>query len=403
MTRKFFNKDFLLLLQGGAVSTVGDVLYTTAISYSVLEQTGSTAAMSTISSIPMFATLFFMSFSGGIADKADRKTIIVGMDALRGVIMLVAGLLAVQGRLSVAAIFAVTIICSLAKVIFAPAVTVAYVDVIPADQLMRGQSLHTTVSNLSSLAGEAVSGGLINLIGVPFTIIFNGISFLFSAFTELFITLPKAEKQLQKQKATPFKDVGNGLKIIAVNPNLRIIIPMAIIINLLSAGCSRLILPLVLEKGMGIEQYGLIMSAASAGVMGCTAVLAARNFTPATRYKLMVGGVILYNLAYLMFCLSGSFTGMMVFHFLTYMGNGMLNAVIHSRMFAAMPRDSRGVISGIISSASTGACALSTVLYGILGDIFPLQAVFIASALLPIIPWLLQATNKNIKQLILNS
>ncbi len=128
---KLWNKDFLLLLQGGAVSTAGDVLYTAAIGYSVLQQTGSTARMGVVSSIPMFTTLFLMSFAGSFSDRANRKSIIIFMDALRGVVMLTAGVMAYKGLLDIIAIFIITVICSVAKVMFYPAVTVAYMDVIP--------------------------------------------------------------------------------------------------------------------------------------------------------------------------------------------------------------------------------------------------------------------------------
>ncbi len=403
MNKKFWNKDFLLLLQGGAVSSVGDVLYNAAISYSVLQQTGSTAFMSIVSAIPMFATLFLMPFSGSFSDKADRKSIIISMDVLRGAVMLWAGLAALQGRLNVTAIFVITLICSVAKVIFSPAVTVAFVDVIPPEQLLRGQSLHTTVRNLSSMLGEAVSGGMISLVGIPFTIIINGISFLFSAFTELFIKLPKSKPARSSHKLSPFRDVGKGIRAVMENKNLRIIIPLSVIINLLSAGTGRLILPFVLDKGLSIEHYGIVMSAGSRGVMLCTAVLAGKNFSPSARYNMLRAGVVIYRIFYFLFCISDSFILIVFFQFMRYAGNGLLNAVINSALFAAMPADKRGVISGIISAASTGACALSTVIYGFAGDVFSIKTVFIASALLPLIPWLLQCTNKNIKNLILNS
>jgi hypothetical protein len=45
MARKLWNKDFILLLQGNTVSTIGDLMYSVAIGYWVYVQTGSTALM----------------------------------------------------------------------------------------------------------------------------------------------------------------------------------------------------------------------------------------------------------------------------------------------------------------------------------------------------------------------
>ena len=59
MNRKLWNKDFVLLLQGNAVSTIGDVMYSIAIGYWVYQTTGSSALMGIMSSISMFITMFF--------------------------------------------------------------------------------------------------------------------------------------------------------------------------------------------------------------------------------------------------------------------------------------------------------------------------------------------------------
>ena len=62
MKRKLWNKDYILLLQGNAVSTIGDLMYSVAIGYWVYEQTGSSALMGLMSSISMFVTMFFAPF-----------------------------------------------------------------------------------------------------------------------------------------------------------------------------------------------------------------------------------------------------------------------------------------------------------------------------------------------------
>lgn len=94
MQKKLWNKDFILMLQGGTVSGLGDLLYSVAIGFWVYEMTGSNTLMGVMSSISMFMSMIVMPFSGTIIDKCNRKAVIVGMDVLRGIIMLVVGALA---------------------------------------------------------------------------------------------------------------------------------------------------------------------------------------------------------------------------------------------------------------------------------------------------------------------
>lgn len=119
MKRKLWNKDTILMLQGNAVSALGDILYSVAIGYWVYEKTGSSALMGIMSSISMFMTMLVMPFSGSIIDKCSRKLIIVGMDTLRGVIMLALGVLAFADSLSVPVVLAAAFLASACSV-FSP-------------------------------------------------------------------------------------------------------------------------------------------------------------------------------------------------------------------------------------------------------------------------------------------
>ena len=73
MKKKLWNKDFLLMLQGNAVSAIGDLLYSVAIGYWVYDQTGSSALMGLMSSVALFISMFLTPFAGSIIDKCNRK------------------------------------------------------------------------------------------------------------------------------------------------------------------------------------------------------------------------------------------------------------------------------------------------------------------------------------------
>ena len=101
MHKKLWNKDFILLLQGNAISTIGDVMYSVAIGYWVYEVTGSSALMGIMTSISLFVTMFLSPFCGSIVDKCNRKWVIVGIDVVQGILMLTVGILAYMNALNV--------------------------------------------------------------------------------------------------------------------------------------------------------------------------------------------------------------------------------------------------------------------------------------------------------------
>ena len=115
--KKLWNKDFILLLQGSTVSTIGDLMYSVAIGYWVYEQTGSNSLMGIMSAISMFVTMFLSPFSGSIVDKANRKWVLVGMDLMQGVIMITVGILAYTERLNVPIVLIAALLAALGAIV----------------------------------------------------------------------------------------------------------------------------------------------------------------------------------------------------------------------------------------------------------------------------------------------
>ena len=404
MSRKLWNKDFILMLQGNAVSAIGDVLYSVAIGYWVYEKTGSSALMGIMSSISMFMVMFVSPFSGSIVDKCSRKAIIVGMDALRGLIMLIVGALAFTDKLSVPIVLAAAFLASACSVFFSPAVSTLMLDIIPHDDMVRGQSVHSGITSFINLVGKALSGALVAFLGVPLIIVINGISYLFSAATEVFIHVPKTVQQGAKVTVSGIlRDFGLAIREIFGNRFLQLFVPCALILNLLGAGPMTLMLPFCLEKGFTVDMYGYLMSVETAASLICVSLLGIIKLKPKARYYMMAAGFLISIPIYILAYLSRHYILMCVLLFLGAFTNCIGNAVFNASLMLALPEENRGAIIGFVSAASTGGCALSAVIFGVLGDVFPLYLVFVTGNLLTIPPMLYLGLHKNTREFIISN
>ena len=124
--RLFINRDYGLLFWGRLVSQVGDGVHYLALTWLVLDLTGSGTALGTMlfaSSIPM---VVLAPFTGGLADLWDRKTIVVSMDVLRGLILVGLALIHREGQLNMGSLYAATILTSLCGVLFGPAISATF-------------------------------------------------------------------------------------------------------------------------------------------------------------------------------------------------------------------------------------------------------------------------------------
>lgn len=401
--KKLWNKNFVLILQGNAVSAIGDILYSVAIGYWVYAQTNSSALMGIMSSISMFVVMFVSPFSGTIIDKCNRKIVIVGMDVLRGIIMLAIGILAFSNQLNVTFVLIAAFLAAMCSVFFSPAVNTLLIDIIPHDDMIRGQSVQSGITSFTNLIGKALSGALVAFFGIPLIIVMNGISYLLSALTEMFIEVPKTKRQGEKVTIKGiFEDFKVAVKEIYGNKFLRLFIPSALILNLLGAGPMTLMLPFVLEKGFTVDMYGYLMSVETAASLICVFILGIVKLKPHIRYWGMGIGFMTSVFFYILTYLSTDYTMMCICLFIGCFGNSIGNAVFNASLVLAIPEGNRGAILGFIGATSTGGCALSAVIFGVLCDLFPLYIVFVAGNVLSILPMIYLCFNKRTKEFVMS-
>lgn len=401
--RKLWNKDFILLLQGNAVSTIGDLMYSVAIGYWVYEQTGSSALMGVMSAVSLFVTVVLSPFSGSIVDKCNRKWVMVGMDVMQGVLMLAIGALAYLDRLDVPGVLLAALLAALGSVFYSPAVSTLMLDIIPSDDMVRGQSVFSSVNSLINMVGTAFSGVLVAFFGVPLIVVLNGLSNLYSALSELFIHVPRTVQQgTAVSVAGVLRDSGTAVKAIFSDPFLRLFVSSALILNLLAAGPLTLVLPFCMEKGFTVDTYGYLMSAWTAGSLICVILLGVVKFSARARFWIMAVGFSVSGVFLVAAYLMKDFAPMCVLIFLGSFCNCAGNSVFNAAMMLALPEENRGAILGFMQSASVGGTALSAVVYGVLGDIFPLSLVFAVGGVLSLAPMIHLCAHPRTRDFILN-
>ncbi len=387
--KKLLNKDFVLLLQGNAVSTIGDVMYSVAIGYWVYQATGSSALMGIMSSISMFVTMFLSPFCGSIVDKCNRKWVIVGIDLMQGALMLSVGVLAYLNALSVPIVMIAAFLAAMGSVFYSPAISTVMLDLIPRDDMVRGQSMHSGIVSLVDLMGTAFSGAMVALLGVPLIVVLNGVSNLYSACTELLVRVPKTVQQgTAVTVRRVLSDSLTAAKTIFTDGHLKLFVPCILILNLLSAGPMSLLLPFCTEKGLAVEYYGYLGAIFSAAAVVAVIILGAVKLKPRARYWVMSMGFVLSIPCFIAAYFSTGFLTMGVFTFFAGFLNCAGNTVFNAALMLALPQENRSAIMGFIRSASVGGVALSAVTYGFLGELFPLYLVFAVGTMISLFPML---------------
>lgn len=140
MTQKLFTPNFILLILGQLTSLFGNFILKLALSMYVLEVTGSAAAFAGILSLATVPTILLTPFGGILADRANRRNIMVALDTLTGICVLSAALL-ISGENDLAVISILLIILSVFGAFETPTVQACIPTMLTGDNIMKGNAV----------------------------------------------------------------------------------------------------------------------------------------------------------------------------------------------------------------------------------------------------------------------
>ena len=188
MKEKLFTKNFTLLILGQLTSLFGNFILKLALSMYVLEVTGSAAIFAGILSAATIPTILLSPLGGILADRADRRNIMVALDALTGVSVLCAALFLSESN-AIAVISTLLIILSILGAFETPTVQACIPTMLQGDNIMKGNAVVNQVASLSYLIAPMLGGVLYAMLGLKPVMYASVVCFFITALFECFIKL----------------------------------------------------------------------------------------------------------------------------------------------------------------------------------------------------------------------
>ncbi len=188
MKEKLFTKNFTLLILGQLTSLFGNFILKLALSMYVLEVTGSAAIFAGILSAATIPTILLSPLGGILADRADRRNIMVALDALTGVSVLCAALFLSENN-AIVVISTLLIILSILGAFETPTVQACIPTMLQGDNIMKGNAVVNQVASLSYLIAPMLGGVLYAMLGLKPVMYASVVCFFITALFECFIKL----------------------------------------------------------------------------------------------------------------------------------------------------------------------------------------------------------------------
>ena len=203
-----FKRDFTLVVIGQIISLFGNAILRFALPLYLLRETGSSALFGIVTACS-FAPMVVLSMIGGVlADRVNKRNIMVGLDFCTAVLILVFYLS--LGKLPTVPLFiAVLMLLYGISGTYQPSVQASIPLLVSSEKLMAGNAVINQVNTLSGLLGPVIGGIMFGMWGIYPILVLSIICFTFSAVMEIFIHIPH-EKRIRKSGILTV--VGNDLK-----------------------------------------------------------------------------------------------------------------------------------------------------------------------------------------------
>jgi MFS family permease len=153
-------RDFRLVFSAALVSLLGDGMVPVALSFAVLDLTGSATDLGVVLAARSVALVGSLLIGGVIADRVSRRTVMIGADLVRLVGQGATGALLVTGRASVAELVVSQACLGAATGFFNPASS-GLIPLVAGEWLQQGNSLRGMAMAAGNIAGPAIAGVLV--------------------------------------------------------------------------------------------------------------------------------------------------------------------------------------------------------------------------------------------------
>ncbi|MEV6191954.1 MFS transporter [Streptomyces sp. NPDC051920] len=288
------NADFRRYWLSSTLSTLGSQLSLLAFPLLVLSIGGSAAQAGTVATFSLVTRTLLRLPAGQLADRLDRRMIMVGTDLIRLVALASIPLVSALGDLGQAHLLGVAVIEGAATALFAPAATIAVRDVVPEKDLTDALSRSQAAIATSSLIGPFLGGWLYTMDPMlPFAA--DAFSYGVSALLLLRITA----KPPRPVAATDRDDrLTAGLRWLTHQRALLAALLFAAGINVVSAAAQTTMVVSLRQSGAAGTAIGAVMACAGIGAMlGAAVAPRLIKRIPAARLFLLIGAVWAMGLA----------------------------------------------------------------------------------------------------------
>lgn len=288
--RSLRHRNYRYYFFGQGVSLCGTWMQVVALSWLVLELSNKSGfAIGLVLALQFLPTLLFGAWGGVIADRFDKRMVLVVSQAFQAMMAGLLAALTISGTISLGMVYVITFFFGFGQAFDNPARASLAPELVPPEDVPNAVGLNAMLFQLARIAGPAVAGALIVVIGTGYCFLFNALSFV--AVIVALLVMHTGELRRSVPIARGKGQIREGMRYIWHEPMLRSNLLLMVVVGTLAINFP-VILPLLAKVTFdgNADTYSVMTVAIGVGALGGALLVAHRG--TAGRKLLFVSGVI---------------------------------------------------------------------------------------------------------------
>ena len=288
-------RNYRLWFAGALASNIGTWMQRVAQDWLVLTvlSHNSGVAVGFVTALQFAPVLVLSAWAGVLADRIDRRTLLIATQAGQGVLAVGLGALVLGGHAQLWHVYIFAALLGCVSAIDGPVRQTFVAEMVPAAQLSNAVGLNSASFNAARLIGPGLAGLLIAAVGTGWVFMINGVTFAATIFAltsmrigqlRSFPHAPRAKGQIREG----VRYVRGRSDILVIMVVVGVVSTFGLNFQLTSAMMARTVF------GKGAGEYGILGSVLAIGSLG-GALLAARRERP--RVRLVIGSAFAFGIA----------------------------------------------------------------------------------------------------------
>jgi MFS family permease len=261
----FRHKNYRLLFGGQLLSLLGTWIQFTGQAWLVYRLTGSPLALGLVGFAQQAPVFFFSAFGGTIADRFDRRTLLIASQALFALQAATLAVLTFTNLITLELLLGLALCFGLVNCVEIPTRQSFTVELVGKSDLQNAIALNSMMFNLARVGGPTIAGILAAVVGEAWCFAINAASYVTVIASLALMTLPRAPRPEPKH---PWHELREGFSYVISHREIRIVL-LALALSSFAGAPYMTLMPAMAEEVLHADSrgYGFLMSGVGLGAL----------------------------------------------------------------------------------------------------------------------------------------